>query len=147
MGCEVRGIDVHHEMRGQKDWRSMIDHLVESVQEWNKMSSAPLIGLGHSFGGAMLCCAAGRRPDLFQKLVIVDPPMFHPLVRITWRTVQSLLGQRASQIHPLVLPSPHSLPCVVVSQRRRPLSCDTALQLRRTVKRRNGWASEEEASQ
>jgi len=38
-------------------------------------------GVGHSFGGAILCCAAAHRPQLFEKLVIVDPPMFSPATR------------------------------------------------------------------
>eukprot|EP00960_Hanusia_phi_P052791 761660-Hanusia_phi.AAC.3 len=113
-GYEVRGFDVHEHMRGQRDWRNMTDHLLDGVHKWNDTSSGPLIGLGHSFGGAMLCCAAGRRPDLFQRLVIVDPPMFRPLVRITWKTVQNILGHRASFLHPLVQQSSFAIPSTTI---------------------------------
>ncbi|MBA1204263.1 alpha/beta hydrolase [Pseudomonas capeferrum] len=36
------------------------------------ISPAPVIAVGHSYGGSRLLRACGERPDLFQRLVIVD---------------------------------------------------------------------------
>jgi pimeloyl-ACP methyl ester carboxylesterase len=35
--------------------------------------AAPMIGLGHSFGGAVTLAVAAQRPDLFRALVLLDP--------------------------------------------------------------------------
>jgi pimeloyl-ACP methyl ester carboxylesterase len=55
------------------------------------------LGLGHSFGGTLTLTAAGRRPGLFARAVLVDPVIFPPmdkLERLT-RAVQSGMGERA----------------------------------------------------
>ncbi len=74
-----------------------------------------MYGVGHSFGGAILCCAAAHRPQLFEKLVIVDPPMFSPATRGV-AYLASALGLESW--HPLVS---------------------------RALRRRNKWASLDDA--
>lgn len=41
-----------------------------------------IIGLGHSLGGAILYLAAAKRPDLFKKLILIEPILFGPFKRI-----------------------------------------------------------------
>lgn len=41
-----------------------------------------IIGLGHSLGGAILYLAAAKRPDLFKKLILIEPILFGPYKRI-----------------------------------------------------------------
>ncbi len=49
------------------DAAAVAEHLAEEAGE-------PLaLGLGHSFGGTSVLGAAARRPDLFRRLVLVDP--------------------------------------------------------------------------
>ena len=90
---------------GRRDWRAMRDDIICSVEaqlEGEKGGPTGRIhAIGHSFGGAILCCAAARRPDLFGTLVIVDPPMFRRLPRVA-AFLASVLGVDARYWHPFV---------------------------------------------
>jgi len=57
------------------NWHPLVDAVVAQVEK-AAGSSGKVNGVGHSAGGALLCCAASVRPDLFEKVVIVDSPMF-----------------------------------------------------------------------
>jgi len=46
------------------------DDLIEGLQQAH---SSPVIGLGHSQGGFVTLIAAIKRPDLFSKLVLIEP--------------------------------------------------------------------------
>ena len=37
----------------------------------------PLVGMGHSMGGVLMCMVASRRPEWFQALVMLDPPLIN----------------------------------------------------------------------
>ena len=80
----------------------MLDTLIGSVERQAHEGGAgsPVVGVGHSFGGAILCCAAAHRPDLFERLVIVDPPMFRPAYRVLAYVASRMLHPRLW--HPLV---------------------------------------------
>ena len=54
-------------------WQPYIDELISDIES---RYDAPIIGLGHSFGGALTFKAAHLRPDLFKKIIILDPPIF-----------------------------------------------------------------------
>ena len=45
-------------------------------------SATPIIGAGHSMGGAALVMAAFREPELFRALVLYEPIIFPPQVRV-----------------------------------------------------------------
>jgi pimeloyl-ACP methyl ester carboxylesterase len=45
-------------------------------------SATPIIGAGHSMGGAALVMAALREPELFRALVLYEPIIFPPQVRV-----------------------------------------------------------------
>ncbi|MFT6733118.1 MAG: pimeloyl-ACP methyl ester carboxylesterase [Polaribacter sp.] len=47
----------------------LIEHLDANINE-------PVIGIGHSAGGATLMLAASERPELFEKIILIDPPLF-----------------------------------------------------------------------
>ena len=63
-----RGPAAYHWERFPEDVVALAEHLVGEL-------GAPRValGLGHSFGGTALLGAASRRPDLFERLVLVDP--------------------------------------------------------------------------
>ena len=46
------------------------DDLIEGIE---KQHSQPIIGLGHSQGGFVTLLAAIKRPDLFSKIVLIEP--------------------------------------------------------------------------
>jgi len=49
------------------------DDLINAIETQHKQ---PVIGLGHSHGGLMTLVAAAKRPELFSKLVIIEPAAF-----------------------------------------------------------------------
>jgi len=105
-GFAVRGHDCFPAMlpsvvAGRPDWREMRDMLLRSVEQQMQQDRRPIYGVGHSFGGAILCCAAARRPGLFEKLILVDPPMFEPTKRLASWTA-ACLGIEARHWHPYV---------------------------------------------
>lgn len=55
-----------------RDWRYLVDEVIADIEQ--QFSQQQVIGLGHSFGGLVTLMAAYRRPELFSKLVIMDPP-------------------------------------------------------------------------
>ncbi|KAJ1492639.1 hypothetical protein T484DRAFT_1742345 [Baffinella frigidus] len=72
-GLDVTTSDAWRHYTGEATWRKMADGLIEDTER--QASKGRVVGVGHSFGGALLCLAAAQRPDLFERLIIVDPPM------------------------------------------------------------------------
>lgn len=60
-------------------WASLTDELINYLSHHYQ---DPIIGIGHSMGGVISFMAALRRPDLFKKLIILDPPLFSPRKRL-----------------------------------------------------------------
>jgi pimeloyl-ACP methyl ester carboxylesterase len=58
-----------------KNWKLLADELIEYIES-EKLGK--VTGIGHSLGGVAIVFAARKRPDLFDKLIIMDPPFFHP---------------------------------------------------------------------
>lgn len=54
-------------------WEQIADELIRAIEARH---NRPVIGLGHSFGGVGTFFAARRRPDLFSKIILLDPPFF-----------------------------------------------------------------------
>lgn len=55
------------------DLNNYAQELIHAIQ---KDYSGPVIGIGHSFGGAVTFLAAAIRPDLFKHLILLDPVIF-----------------------------------------------------------------------
>lgn len=60
------------------NWQSQVHELIDALDSQNSKhsNSKPVIGLGHSLGGAITFFAAIERPDLFQCIVLLDTPIF-----------------------------------------------------------------------
>jgi pimeloyl-ACP methyl ester carboxylesterase len=72
LNLDVQASDVFHVMHGETSWKKVIRHLIVQIENRKE----PVIGLGHSFGGAIMVCAAASRPDLFRKLIIIGIPIY-----------------------------------------------------------------------
>jgi pimeloyl-ACP methyl ester carboxylesterase len=61
------------------DWHGYGDDAT-AVARWlaARAAGVPLVGVGHSLGGALLLMAADRFPDLFEALVLYEPIVFPP---------------------------------------------------------------------
>ncbi|WP_347453903.1 alpha/beta hydrolase [Acinetobacter thermotolerans] len=55
-----------------KDWRYLVDEVIADIEQ--QFPHQQVIGLGHSFGGLVTMMAAYKKPALFTKLIIMDPP-------------------------------------------------------------------------
>lgn len=64
-------------------WNGTAERFAQSVTarlpQWPKTER---IGMGHSFGGCMTALMSARHPELFDRLVLLDPAMFPP--RLLW---------------------------------------------------------------
>lgn len=55
-----------------KDWRYLVDEVIADIEM--HFPNQKVTGLGHSFGSLVSLMTAYKRPDLFSKLIIMDPP-------------------------------------------------------------------------
>jgi pimeloyl-ACP methyl ester carboxylesterase len=69
--------------RSMPDWLALADALAESIrQKMDVENKGPVIGVGHSFGGVLTLIAASRNPDLFSRIVLLDPVMIKPSMSV-----------------------------------------------------------------
>ena len=54
------------------NWYDMRDDVLESIEQQGEA----VIGIGHSFGGVLTLLAAAKKPELFQSIILLDPPLF-----------------------------------------------------------------------
>ena len=53
------------------NWHHHADDLIAGIES---NISSPLIGIGHSMGAVITMLAALKRPELFRKLILIEPP-------------------------------------------------------------------------
>lgn len=56
-------------------WHNYADDLIEFLDQQKR---GPVIGMGHSIGGVTTMFAAIKRPDLFSKIILIDPVFVAP---------------------------------------------------------------------
>jgi pimeloyl-ACP methyl ester carboxylesterase len=61
-----------------RSWHDLKSELITYLE---KEADEPVIGIGHSLGGAITYWAARERPDLFHQVILLDPPLFRPWKR------------------------------------------------------------------
>jgi len=58
------------------NWHELVEELIAEIkQRYDK----PIIGVGHSLGGALSYMAALKSPELFKAVVLLDTPMLGPV--------------------------------------------------------------------
>lgn len=60
------------------NWQPLADELIEYIENHH---TEPVIGIGHSLGGAITLYAVLKRPELFRQVIFLDPPIFAPFKR------------------------------------------------------------------
>jgi len=72
-----------------RGWEIFAEDLNEFIR---KKMNPPVIGIGHSLGGVTTLIAAVKYPDLFSKIVLIDPVIFSPklLILITLARLSGL---------------------------------------------------------
>lgn len=56
-----------------RSWKPLVDLLIRDIES---KADEKVVGIGHSLGGILTYFAAQKRPDLFEKIILLDPPMF-----------------------------------------------------------------------
>jgi pimeloyl-ACP methyl ester carboxylesterase len=69
LGMSRYGIGLH--------WQGIVQEIADYVIQL----PAPRIGIGHSLGAFSLYLAEANNPGLFSAMVLLEPPMFRPLLR------------------------------------------------------------------
>ena len=54
------------------NWHDLTEDVLESAEKFKE----PVIGVGHSLGGMLTLLAAAKKPDRFQTIILLDPPLF-----------------------------------------------------------------------
>ena len=70
IGMELRPLWPNSNHRSFKNWETAADDLIRFLDQ-QRLSG--VIGIGHSFGGIITAIAAIKRPELFRKLVLIEP--------------------------------------------------------------------------
>lgn len=59
------------------NWQAMADEIADAIyHQADVEKKGPLIGIGHSMGGILTLYAAYKYPDLFSKIILLDPVLF-----------------------------------------------------------------------
>lgn len=77
IGLEQRPLWPGQQPQDLDDWRLLADDL---IRFFDQEGLAQVIGVGHSLGAAVTMLASVKRPDLFQKLVLIDPVFLAPSI-------------------------------------------------------------------
>jgi len=88
LGMGVRGQDAQTE--GNTSWHRVADDLIHFLDRQN---AGPVIGVGHSVGGVGTLIAAVKRPDLFDRVVLIDPAIL-PYRYVAAMALIRALGQK-----------------------------------------------------
>lgn len=67
-----------------KSWKFFADDLIKHMDEQGRRDA---IGIGHSLGGIVTWVAACKRPDLFKRLILIDPVILPAF----WHNVMSIV--------------------------------------------------------
>lgn len=95
IAMKARPLWPHSDHTQFRTWRQGADDLIAFLDQQNLKN---IIGIGHSFGAVCSVMAANKRPDLFRKLILIEP-----VVLPKWYYVLSLLPQFVvKKYHPLV---------------------------------------------
>lgn len=78
------------------NWLPLADELIEYIENHH---TEPVIGIGHSLGGAITLYAVLKRPELFRQVIFLDPPIFRPFKRNTM-TLLKKVGNQYDKISP-----------------------------------------------
>jgi len=60
-----------------KNWHQLADDMIQFLDE---QSLKGIVGVGHSLGAIVSVLAASKRPDLFKKLILIEPVIFPKLM-------------------------------------------------------------------
>lgn len=109
------GIDQRYPV--DNHWNSMTHQVIDSIVQ--KAQGRKVIGLGHSLGAVLAFKAALQRPELFEQVIMLDPPL--------------IMGKDAFALH--------------IAKTLRLKAVDTMSPAALSLRRRDHWESREQAAE
>jgi len=95
----VENFGVPEQYYPHKSWEPLLQQLLDHVEARKAAGVEKFIGVGHSLGGVLTVFAAQRYPELFETVIVIDPPIFAPLKKFAiW--VSKIFGFADSLIPP-----------------------------------------------
>ena len=91
------------DIQGQSNWGSMVQKFASGVERSSK-GCKEVIGIGHSFGGALMLCAAARQAPLFDRIIVFDPPVFSLPKRVAFSFILKYVPHLAPVVFPPLRP-------------------------------------------
>lgn len=77
-----------HKIPNWQEMANAVALVIESQVSGLAQNNRKIIGVGHSLGGILTLLAAYKRPELFSKIILLDPPLFtRPII-----ATQKVLG-------------------------------------------------------
>ena len=77
----------HGEFLLNGDLHNYSKELINSIERDYK---EPIVGIGHSFGATVTFLAAVSRPDLFERIILLDPTIFSLKKRLAIRLLKKM---------------------------------------------------------
>lgn len=88
LGLGLRGQDA--QTMGNTSWYNIAQDLIHFL---DSQQYGPVLGVGHSVGAVATMMAAVERPDLFSRIILIDPVIL-PYKAIIGRALKHLLGNK-----------------------------------------------------
>ena len=82
-------------------WQSMSHQVIDSIVQ--KSQGRKVIGLGHSLGAVLTFKAALQRPELFEKVIMLDPPLIMGKDNFVLHFAKTLRLKAIDQMSPAAL--------------------------------------------
>ena len=71
------------------NYHDLTDEILESASQYGES----VIGVGHSLGGVLTLLAAAKKPEIFQYIILLDPPLFSPYKRFLIKVLRAMKSE------------------------------------------------------
>ena len=93
---EALGTDKRYPI--DEGWRSLTQQVIDSIVR--QAAGRPVIGLGHSLGALLTLQATYARPELFNQVILLDPPLFFGKAAFSLDVAKRLQPKKIDQLSP-----------------------------------------------
>lgn len=69
----LRPLQENSDYSAFNSWEELADDIISTIESYELK---PVVGMGHSLGAVATAIAAYKRPDLFSRLVLIDPVLY-----------------------------------------------------------------------
>lgn len=91
IGLQQRPLWPNSDPKFLRNWEQLSDDLIVFFEQQNLRN---VLGIGHSLGAVVSLIAARKRPDLFRRLILLEPVLFPQYLQWIFKVVPINLRQR-----------------------------------------------------